>query len=60
IPIFELQDVQRPSNESFHDLEASFYALVSRIMFYLIKVVLEHSPHASSTLGVKVSDFSHE
>ena len=59
MPIFELQDVQRPSNESFHDLEASFHALMSRITFCLINTALELALHYLSNLKVDASDFSH-
>ena len=59
IPIFELQDVQRPSNESFHDLEASFHALVSRITFHLINTALELALPYLRDLEVGLSDFSH-
>ena len=60
IPIFELQDVQRPPTASFHYLEASFHALMSRITFCLINTTLKLALHHPSSPEASKSDFSHE
>ena len=60
IPIFELQDVQRPSTTSFYYLEASFHALMSRITFCLINTTLKLALHYPNNPEASVSDFYHE